>query len=460
MSESSMPDFAEEHEYEIAATLVAKELEERLGEGAPQPRLEPTRRVVELLGDVHRSYPVIQIAGTNGKTSTSRLIESILRAYGLRTGLFTSPHLLSFTERIQIDGAPIANDKLIENWLDIKPYVEMVDKELLAKGEPRLTYFEVLTILAFASFADAPVDVAVVEVGLGGEWDSTNVADAVVAVFTPIGLDHTDRLGSTIDAIARTKSGIIKPSAIVVTAEQVADAQAVLAEAVELTESPLVVVGRDVIVDATIAVGGQMLSIKGTAGEYDDLFLGLYGQHQAQNAALAIAAVESFLGGSSISLDPEVLAEAFASVQSPGRLQLVGKNPTVLVDAAHNPHGAAALAKALESFFTFDEVVLVFAALADKDAEGILREIAPHVTSIIVTTIDSDRATEPAKLADLAATVVGAENVVVIPDSAVAVAAARARVADSERGAVLVAGSVVLVGEVMTQAAQTNGWTQ
>ncbi len=453
-----MSDSAEDREYARAAELVTKELEQRLGEGAPQPRLEPTRRVVELLGDVHRSYPVIQIAGTNGKTSTSRLIESILRAYGLRTGLFTSPHLISFNERIQIDGEPIANDKLLENWLDIKPYVDMVDNELMAKGEARLTYFEVLTILAFASFADAPVDVAVVEVGLGGEWDSTNVADAVVAVFTPIGLDHTDRLGNTIEAIARTKSGIIKPAAIVVSATQTPEAAAVLAEAAEFTESTLIVVGNDVQLSASVAVGGQMLSIKGTAGQYSEIFLGLYGEHQAQNAALAIAAVESFLGGSSISLDPEVLTEAFASVESPGRLQLVAKHPSVLVDAAHNPHGARALADALGSFFNFDEVVLVFSALADKDAEGILREIAPHVTSVIVTTVDSPRATDVAELARIASGVVGAENVEVIPDSAVAVAAARARVADSDRGAVLVAGSIVLVGEVMAQAAATKGW--
>ncbi len=453
-----MSESAEDREYARAAELVTKELEQRLGEGAPQPRLEPTRRVVELLGDVHRSYPVIQIAGTNGKTSTSRLIESILRAYGLRTGLFTSPHLISFNERIQIDGEPIANDKLLENWLDIKPYVDMVDGELIAKGEARLTYFEVLTILAFASFADAPVDVAVVEVGLGGEWDSTNVADAVVAVFTPIGLDHTDRLGKTIDAIARTKSGIIKPSAIVVSATQMPEATAVLAEATELTESALVIVGKDLQLSARVAVGGQMLSVRGTAGEYNEIFLGLYGEHQAQNAALAIAAVESFLGGSSISLDPEVLTEAFASVESPGRLQLVAKNPSVLVDAAHNPHGAKALGQALGSFFTFDEVVLVFSALSDKDAEGILREIAPHVTSVIVTTVDSPRATNVAELARIAGAVVGAENVEVVPDSAVAVAAARARVADSDRGAVLVAGSIVLVGEVMAQAAATKGW--
>lgn len=455
-----MSESDEAREYEIAAALVAKELEERLGEGAPQPRLEPTRRVVELLGDVHRSYPVIQIAGTNGKTSTSRLIESILRAYGLRTGLFTSPHLVSFTERIQIDGAPIENDKLIENWLDIKPYVEMVDNELMAHNEPRLTYFEVLTILAYASFADAPVDVAVVEVGLGGEWDSTNVADAVVAVFAPIDLDHTDRLGNTVEAIARTKSGIIKPSAIVVTAAQSAEAMNVLEQAVELTESPLVVVGTDVTVESTTAVGGQLLSVKGTAGTYPDLFLGLYGAHQSQNAALAITAVESFLGGSSISLDPEVLAEAFASVESPGRLQLIAKEPTVLVDAAHNPHGAAALASALDEFFDFDEIVLVFAALGDKDAAGILTKLAPQISHVIVTTVESERATDPEALALLAAEIFGEENVSIAPDSSVAIAAARARVADSERGAVLIAGSVVLAGKAIAQASATNGWTR
>jgi dihydrofolate synthase/folylpolyglutamate synthase len=455
-----MSDSEEEREYARAAELVAQELSTRLGEGAPQPRLEPTRRVVELLGDVHRSYPVIQIAGTNGKTSTARLIESILRTYGLRTGLFTSPHLISFNERIQIDGEPIANDKLVENWLDIKPYVGMVDKELEAKGEPRLTYFEVLTILAFASFADAPVDVAVVEVGLGGEWDSTNVADAVVAVFTPIDLDHTDRLGSTIEAIARTKSGIIKPSAIVVSAAQQPEATAVLQQAAEITESGLVVIGDDVTVESSLAVGGQMLNIKGTAGEYSDLFLGLYGDHQAHNAALAIAAVESFLGGSSISLDPEVLTEAFGSVQSPGRLQLIAKNPSVLVDAAHNPHGAQALGQALGGFFNFDEVVLVFAALDDKDAAGILTPIAPHVTRVIVTAPDSPRAQNATELANLVSSIVGAENVEVVVDSSAAVAKARALVADSERGAVLVAGSIVLVGEVMAEAEATKGWTK
>ena len=266
-----------------AAQLAYEEISVRMGEGAPQPRLEPTRRVVELLGDVHRSYPVIQVAGTNGKTSTSRMIEAILRAYGLRTGLFTSPHLVTINERIMIDGQPISNDAFVANWLDIKPYVNMVDAELEKSGEARLTYFEVLTILAFACFADAPVDVAVVEVGLGGEWDSTNVADAVVAVFTPIDLDHTDRLGKTVREIALTKSGIIKPSALVVSAAQSPEVEEVLRNGAELTESAISFLAGDKLsTNSTVAVGGQMVTVDGLAGNYSDIFLKLYGTHQAQ----------------------------------------------------------------------------------------------------------------------------------------------------------------------------------
>ncbi|MEG2490555.1 MAG: Mur ligase family protein, partial [Aurantimicrobium sp.] len=347
-------DPAEMDEYSRAAQLVFQELSVRLGEGNPQPRLEPTRRVVELLGDVHRAYPIIHIAGTNGKTTTARLIEAILRSYGLATGVFTSPHLVSFNERILLDGVPVRDDVLVTNWLDVKPYVELVDAELEAKGEPRLTFFEVMTILAYGTFADAPVDVAIVEAGLGGEWDSTNVADGVVAVFTPIALDHTDRLGKDLDAIARTKSGIIKPAAMVVSAAQNPVVRAVLEEAADLTESTLTFVSTTdtpevgnpiAVVSRAVAVGGQLVTIQGAAGRYEDLFLALYGDHQAENAALAIAAVEAFLGGASQALEQAVLDEAFATVSSPGRLQLVAADPTVLVDAAHNPHGAASLAK-------------------------------------------------------------------------------------------------------------------
>ncbi|MFT6534351.1 MAG: dihydrofolate synthase/folylpolyglutamate synthase [Alpinimonas sp.] len=452
---------SESEEFARAADLVYQELQMRLGEGNPQPRLEPTRRVVELLGDVHRAYPVIHIAGTNGKTSTSRMIEAILRAYGLRTGLFTSPHLVSFAERILIDGEPIDDEALLTNWLDVKPYVEMVDRELEAKNELRLTYFEVLTILAYGTFADTPVDVAVVEAGLGGEWDSTNVADGVVAVFTPIAMDHMDRLGSTLDAIARTKSGIIKPSALVVSAAQHPTVLAVLEEATSLTESPFARVGHEIqLLSSTMAVGGQLISVQGIAGKYSDLFLDLFGDHQAENAALAIAAVESFLGGASVELDPDLLAEAFATVTSPGRLQLIATEPTVLVDAAHNPHGASSLAKALESYFTFDNVTAVVAILEDKDAEGILLALKPQISRLIITTAPSERTRTAANLGTIATTIFGGDNVIVEPDADVAFEMARGHAAQSPQGAVVITGSITLVGQAIARSNDTKGWTK
>jgi dihydrofolate synthase/folylpolyglutamate synthase len=453
-------DPAEMDEYARAAALVHQELLTRFGEGNPQPRLEPTRRVVELLGDVHRAYPVIHIAGTNGKTTTARLIESILRAYGLRTGVFTSPHLVSFNERILIDGIPVADDLLVTNWLDVKPYVEMVDAELIAKNEPRLTYFEVLTILAYGTFADSPVDVAIVEAGLGGEWDSTNVADGVVAVFTPIALDHTDRLGRDIDAIARTKSGIIKPAAMVVSAAQTPDAAAVLVEATELTESALTTVGDQVrLISSAVAVGGQMISVQGVAGRYDDLFLALYGDHQADNAALAIAAVEAFLGGGSQELDSDLLAEAFATVTSPGRLQLLATEPTVLVDAAHNPHGAASLVAGLGKYFVFDDITIVLAILDDKDAAGIVKALAPVASRFIVTTAPSDRALDAHTLGRLVEAIAGSEKVTVETDPLVALTMARGFASHTEKGAAVVTGSITLVGLAVAAAADTQGWT-
>ncbi|MDH6422707.1 bifunctional folylpolyglutamate synthase/dihydrofolate synthase [Aurantimicrobium minutum] len=461
-------DPAEMDEYSRAAQLVFQELSVRLGEGNPQPRLEPTRRVVELLGDVHCAYPIIHIAGTNGKTTTARLIESILRAYGLSTGVFTSPHLVSFNERILLNGVPVRDDVLVTNWLDVKPYVELVDAELESKGEPRLTFFEVMTILAYGTFADAPVDVAIVEAGLGGEWDSTNVADGAVAVFTPIALDHTDRLGKDLDAIARTKSGIIKPSSMVVSAAQNPVVRAVLEEAVDLTESTLTFVsttdipevGNPVaVVSRAVAVGGQMVTIQGAAGRYEDIFLALYGDHQAENAALAIAAVEAFLGGASQALEQEVLAEACATVTSPGRLQLVASEPTVLVDAAHNPHGAQSLTRALSTYFTFDDVTIVLAIFEDKDAEGIIDALAQCATRFIVTSAPSERSRSARDLGFLVADKVGDDKVVVEPDPVVALAMARGYAANSDKGAVVVTGSITLVGLTVGLAEESQGWT-
>ncbi|MFD1713967.1 bifunctional folylpolyglutamate synthase/dihydrofolate synthase [Amnibacterium flavum] len=439
------------------AEQVVFELQERLGEGSPQPRLEPVRRAVELLGDPHRAYPVIQIAGTNGKTSTSRIIDSLLRAHGLRPGLLTSPHLVEFNERIVIDGTPISDERLVANWRDIEPYLGIVDRDLELEGEPPLTYFEALVVLAFAAFADAPVDVAVIEVGMGGEWDATNVADAQVAVFTPIALDHQARLGSTIAEIARTKSGIVKPVASVVSAIQVPEALAEIERAALLSEATLKVEGVDFSETTHVGVGGQLVDVKGLAGQYTELFLPLYGDHQAHNAALAVAAVESFLGGGGAALDPDVVAEGFGAATSPGRLQLIGTDPTVFVDAAHNPHGAASLASALQTYFNFGRVVAVVAILEDKDAEGILRALEPVVDEFVVTFAPSDRTLDVEELAGLAVQVAGADRVRIEPTIAKAFESARDDVRDADNGAVVVTGSITLVGRAIEVAAE-EGW--
>jgi dihydrofolate synthase/folylpolyglutamate synthase len=450
-------DVTDDDEFREAADAVYETLLTRLGEGSPRPRLAPTRRAVELLGDPQRAYPIIHVTGTNGKTSTSRVIESILRAYGLRVGLFTSPHLLRFNERFMIDGEPISDEALARNWDDVAPYVQLADAELAEQGEQRLTFFEVITVLAFACFADAPVDVAVIEVGMGGEWDSTNVGDGQVAVFTPISLDHTDRLGSTITEIARTKSGIIKPSASVVSAAQVEDAVRELVRAAELREAAIAFQPVDFDVqDDAVAVGGQLVTIRGRAGTYGDLFLPLYGAHQAQNAALAVAAVETFLGDGAEPLRVPLLEEAFATVTSPGRLQLIGTDPTILVDAAHNPAGALTLAKALPEFFDFDEIAFVLGILRDKDAHGIVDALAPLAARIFVTQSHSERSTSSAELADNVEAWTH-EHAEAHHDLVDAIEAARDWAASDPRRAVVVTGSIALIGEALGLA-QEHDW--
>ncbi len=438
-----------------AAQAVHDELFARSGEAVPQPRLEPTRRLVELLGDPQRSFAMIHLTGTNGKTSTARLVESILRAYGLRTGLLTSPHLMLVNERIVIDGEPIADRALADNWADIAPYLLMVDAELAASGEPPLSTFEALTGLAYASFADAPVDVAIVEVGMGGEWDSTNVADGDVAVFTPIDLDHQRFLGATVAEIARTKAGIIKPAATVVTALQATEAMDELSSAAEHNEAEVVAEGVGfALLDARLAVGGQVIDVRGRAGEYRDLFLPLYGKHQAHNAAVAIAAVESFLGDGEQRLADDVVAEGLATVTSPGRLQLIGIEPSVLVDAAHNPHGAQALARALLSSFAFDTITAIVGVLADKDERGIIEALDPVVDRFIVSRSDSARAIEASTLAETVDAIAGPDRVRIEPDLAVAIA--EAREAAGPNDAILITGSITLVGQAMLIAREQN----
>ena len=448
-----MSDDIPEDEWRDQAEAVYQALLARVGEGAPERRLDATRRAVELLGDPQRAYPIVHITGTNGKTSTSRIVESLLRAYGLRTGLLTSPHLVRFNERIVIDGHPVSDEELVRNWDDVRPYLEIVDAELEEAGKPPLTFFEALTALAYAVFADSPVDVAVIEVGMGGEWDSTNVGDGQVAVFTPISLDHTKALGDTVEEIARTKSGIIKPSADVVTSAQTPEALDVLREAAALTESSLALQPRDFdVAETKVAVGGQLVTVRGRAATYEDVFLPLYGDHQAQNAAVAVAAVETFLGRGSQPLKADLVEEGFATATSPGRLQLIGIEPTILVDAAHNSASAASLADALRRYFDFDELTFVLGALADKDTRGVVRALAPVATQFFVTQPASERALDAEELGDIVRDEVGDEATIVYGDALDALESAREWAGEGGRRAVVVTGSIVLVGAAMAYA--------
>ena len=443
--------------YREAAEAVYAELLTRIGEAKPERRLDATRRAVEVLGDPQKAYPIIHITGTNGKTSTSRIAESILRAYGLRTGMLTSPHLERFNERILIDGEPISDEALARNWAEIKPYLDIVDAELEAAGRARLTFFEAVTALGFACFADAPVDVAVIEVGMGGAWDSTNVGDGTVAVFTPIALDHTAVLGNTIAEIARTKAGIIKDGATVVTARQTPEAMREIEAAAARHGASVVAQPAQFDVTATsVAVGGQLVDVRGVAGAYDGLTLPLYGDHQAQNAAVAIAAVEAFIGGGAQRLTPELVEEGVAAASSPGRLQLIGTEPTVIVDAAHNPAGAATLRAALERYFDFDEILIVLGVLRDKDAHGIIDALAPIATQFVVTQSHSERARSSEDLAEDVYEWTH-ERVEEVEDLGEAIEAARAWALEGEKRAVVVTGSITLIGEAMTLA-EERGW--
>lgn len=420
----------------------------RAGERWVQPRKERVGRLLEYLDDPQKTYRVVHVTGTNGKTSTSRIIESLVRAHGLRTGLFTSPHLERFTERIMIDGEPAEDAVVADAWDEIAPFVALVDAELALTDEDPLTFFELLTALAFVVFADAPVDVLVLEVGMGGSWDSTNTADGDVAVFAPIDIDHADRLGATIAEIAAVKAGIIKDGAAVVSARQTPEAEAVLRRAAAEHGASIAFEGQDfALAEQRLAVGGQQLSVRGLAGVYTDEYLPLYGAHQAFNAALAIAAVESLVGGASQPITGDVLAEGLGQVLSPGRLQLVGAHPTVVVDAAHNPHGATALVTALRESFDFDEWGVVLGVLSDKDAAGIVAALGGIATHVFATAPASDRANEADAIADLAEEI--GLSVTVHRDLGDAADAARAWAAASDRRAVVIAGSVVLAGEAI-----------
>jgi dihydrofolate synthase/folylpolyglutamate synthase len=430
---------------EIEQSLMARIPEHKL-----RPRLEPTRRAVELLGDPQKSYRVVHVTGTNGKTSTSRIIERILREHGLRTGRFTSPHLINLNERIALDGEPIDNEILYEVFKDIEPVLDMVDQELLDQGESRLTFFEALAVLAFAAFADAPIDVLVLEVGMGGAWDSTNVADGDVAVFTPIDLDHQERLGETITEIAETKSGIIKSGAAVVSAVQPQEALDVLEKVSSEIGDTFRILGQDFTVTEYIeSEAGITFSVEGLAGTYQNLFIPLHGAYQAANAAVAIAAVEEFIGGATAPISDLILRPALADVSSPGRLQVVSKSPRIILDAAHNPHGAFSLASALTDSFGLPHVVGVVSILGEKDAEGILTELEKVMAEIIITKSTSVRASSTDELASIARKVFGDDRVTVEEDFREALSLAEVRLPPTPNSTIVVTGTVSLIGDVL-----------
>ncbi|MCK7626768.1 bifunctional folylpolyglutamate synthase/dihydrofolate synthase [Streptomyces sp. RS10V-4] len=437
-------------EVDRALRAVEEELGGRWGETKLDPSTERIEAVLDILGSPQRAYPSIHITGTNGKTSTARMIEALLGAFELRTGRYTSPHVQSVTERISLDGGPISAERFIETYRDIAPYVEMVD----AQQEHRLSFFEVLTAMAFAAFADAPVDVAVVEVGMGGTWDATNVIDGDVAVITPISLDHTDRLGETPEQIAGEKSGIIKKDATVVLAQQPVEAASVMLKRAVEVDATVAREGMEFgVLAREVAVGGQMLTLRGLGGEYPEIFLPLHGAHQAHNAAVALAAVEAFFGigaGHARTLDLDTVRTAFASVTSPGRMEVVRRSPTVVLDAAHNPGGARAAAETVTEAFGFSRLIGVVGASEGKDVRGVLEAFEPIFAEVVVTRNSSARAMDPDELAAVAVEIFGAERVQVEPrlDDALEAAITLAEEEGEYAGAgVLVTGSVITVGE-------------
>ncbi|PWU56353.1 dihydrofolate synthase [Micromonospora sp. S4605] len=412
--------------------------------------LDRIQSLLDLLGDPQRAYPAIHLTGTNGKTSTARMIDSLLRAFGLHTGRYTSPHLETVRERISLDGEPVSEERFTATYREVEPLARLVDER---SAEP-LTYFDMTTALAFATFADAPVDVAVVEVGLGGAEDSTNVIQAGVAVITPIGLDHTEWLGDTVEDIALHKAGIIHKGATVISAAQEEEAARPILERCAEVGATIAREGSEFgVLRRAVAVGGQVLTLQGLGGVYEEVFVPLHGAHQAQNAAVALAAVEAFLGaGARRQLDVETVREGFAAASSPGRLERVRSAPTILLDGAHNPQGMAATVTALQEEFAFSKLVAVLGVLADKDAASLLELLEPVVDQVVVTRNSSPRAMPARELAALAAEVFGPDRVEVAEEMPDAIEAAVALAEEDVPGelsgvGVLITGSVVTVAD-------------
>ncbi|NQW06688.1 MAG: bifunctional folylpolyglutamate synthase/dihydrofolate synthase [SAR202 cluster bacterium] len=425
--------------------IIESALNKRWPESQIEPSLDRISALVDALGSPQLSFPTVHIGGTNGKTSTCRMVDALFTELEYRTGRFTSPHLESFLERISIKGSPISPEALIATYNDIALYLDLID----SRSTVPISYFEALTALAFVAFAENPVDIGIIEVGMGGDWDATNVVASSVSVLMPIGLDHTEYLGETIEEIASTKAGIIKSESHVVLAAQEPEvARILLAKVLEKSAIPYREGVEFALTRRDIAVGGQLISIRGVHGEYTDIYLPLHGAHQATNAAIALATVEAFVG---VKLDDELVRSAFASVISPGRLEILHRDPTVIIDAAHNPHGAKALAQTLKSEFDFESIFCVLGILGEKDVLGVLNALEPVVDRLIVTMSDSPRALPVEELFESALAVFGSERTFSEANlnSAITYAMEQAtlinQVSDGV-SAVVITGSVVTVG--------------
>ncbi|WP_120005988.1 bifunctional folylpolyglutamate synthase/dihydrofolate synthase [Nesterenkonia muleiensis] len=441
---------------EFSVASIYAEMLARAPESDMRPRLEPMQLVMEILGEPQRAAPVIQVGGTNGKTSTARMLEAGLLAHDLRVGRYSSPHMGPVTERIAVDGKPVPDETFVRIWDEIRPHIGMVDLQLTERGEKPLTLFELLTVLAIAIFADEPVDVMVLEVGLGGSWDATNVAEAAVQVIGPISLDHTEMLGETIEEIAEEKAGIIKPGGFLISAAQERDAADVLLEAARAAGVPFRFEGVEFGVESRFpGVGGQQVTVQGLAGRYPDLLVPLLGAHQAENFALAVAALEAFIGGGERPLNIENLRTACEHITSPGRLETLRSSPAILVDAAHNPAGLEASALALKESFEFTQLVLVIGVLQDKDARQMLQTLFDQysglASDLCLTQSTSARAVPAAELAELALDAGFREEQIHTTDQLdEAIAWSVTRIDErqaSETGGLLITGSITLVAE-------------
>lgn len=414
---------------EAAAALEAR------GEGRMVPSLDRIRAVAELLGDPQLAYPTVHVAGTNGKTTTARLVARILCAHGLATGLTTSPHLLTVTERLAICDERISPPEFAETYTHLEPYLREVD----ARGEP-VTYFETLAAMAYLWFADKPVDVGVFEVGMGGSWDATNLIRSDVAIVCPIGLDHRE-LGDSVEKVAGEKAGIVKEGTRAVLREQRPEARKVLEARASEVGAELHVEGEAFeLTGRELAVGGQQISVRGTRGEYRDLALRLHGEHQARNAAAAIAGAELFLGRA-LAADP--LREALSGVSSPGRLEVVSRHPLIVLDGAHNPDGTEALASAIGEAFLWKRLFLIVSILDTKDAAGILEALATRATTAYACASSHPRALPAERMAELC----DAAGIPATPHATVAEALDAAEAAAADDDLILVTGSLYTVAD-------------